>query len=289
MNAPDLTKALRGRWLDGYGIGCCPSHDDHTPSLSISSGENDKILVKCHAGCDQRDVIAALMARGLWHGPARRPLRPENRQKNNRTESDQQKADRSAAALAIWQSTIPAAGTLAEAYLASRGLTLPLRPSLRFHRGLKHPSSGMWPCMVALVTRGADDLPLAIHRTFLARDGAGKAPVKPQKMMFGPCRGGAVRLGVLGGLLMVGEGIETCFAAMQSTGHPAWAALSTSGLCALDLPDTVRDVIVLADGDPPGERAAQAAAIRWRAEGRSVRVATPPAGCDFNDLLRQPG
>jgi hypothetical protein len=48
--------------------------------------------------------------------------------------------------------------------------------------------------MVALVTRGADGTPLAIHRTFLARDGGGKAPVDPQKMMLGPCRGGAVRL-----------------------------------------------------------------------------------------------
>jgi hypothetical protein len=41
---------------------------------------------------------------------------------------------------------------------------------------------------VGLVTRGSDDTPLAIHRTFLARDGSGKAPVDPQKMMLGPCR-----------------------------------------------------------------------------------------------------
>src|SRR6202035_1213606 len=31
---------------------------------------------------------------------------------------------------------------------------------------------------------------------------------------------------------MVGEDIETCLAAMQATGHVAWAALSTSGLRA---------------------------------------------------------
>ena len=74
--------------------------------------------------------------------------------------------------------------------------------------------------MVALVTRGADDTPLAIHRTFLARDGGGKAPVDPQKMMLGPCRGGAVRLAEPGDVLMVGEGIETCLAAMRATGHP---------------------------------------------------------------------
>ena len=139
--------------------------------------------------------------------------------------------------------------------------------------------------MVALVTRGADDTPLAIHRTFLARDGAGKAPVDPQKMMLGPCRGGAVRLAEPGDVLMVGEGIETCLAAMQATGHPAWAALSTSGLRTLDLPDDVRDVIVLADGDDAGEAAARDCAWRWKREGRRVRIARPPQGMDFNDML----
>jgi hypothetical protein len=85
---------------------------------------------------------------------------------------------------------------------------------------------------------------------------------------------------------MVGEGIETCLAAMQATDHAAWAALSTSGLRSLDLPREVRNVIVLADGDDPGEAAAQACAWRWKREGRRVRIARPPRGMDFNDLLK---
>jgi len=139
--------------------------------------------------------------------------------------------------------------------------------------------------MVALVTRGSDDTPLAIHRTFFARDGGGKAPVDPQKMMLGPCRGGAVRLAAPGDVLMVGEGIETCLAAMQASGHPAWAGLSTSGLRSLDLPANVRDVIVLADGDDAGEAAARDCALRWKREGRRVRIARSPQGTDFNDML----
>lgn len=180
---------------------------------------------------------------------------------------------------------MPADGTLVETYLASRGLHLPPPNTLRFHTGLKHPSGGIRPAMVALVTRGADDAPLAIHRTFLSRDGRGKAPIEPQKMMLGPCRGGAVHLGVPGDVLMVGEGIETCLAAMLATGHLAWAALSTSGLRTLDLPRDVRDVIVLADGDDPGEAAARDCAWRWKREGRRVRIARPPQGMDFNDTL----
>lgn len=100
-----------------------------------------------------------------------------------------------------------------------------------------------------------------------------------------------MRLCEPGEVLMVGEGIETCLAAMQATGNPAWAALSTSGLRALDLPDHVREVIVLADGDDPGEAAARACALRWKSQGRRVRIARSPRGMDFNDVLlrRAPG
>jgi hypothetical protein len=193
---------------------------------------------------------------------------------------------RSEVALAIWQSSKSAAGTPVEIYLASRGMYMSPPDTLRFHPGLKHSSGGVWPAMVALVTNGMDGTPLAIHRTFLALDGGGKAPVTPQKMMLGPCRGGAVRLAEPGNLLMVGEGIETCLAAMLASGHPTWAALSTSGLRSLDLPKELRDVIVLADGDEAGEAAARECALRWKFQGRRVRIARPPQGMDFNDMLR---
>ena len=198
---------------------------------------------------------------------------------------DQNDHKRGEAALALWQVAKPGRGTLVETYLASRGLHLPPPNALRFHTGLKHPSGGVWPAMLALVTRGYDGAPLAIHRTFLARDGAGKAAVEPSKMMLGPCRGGVVRLAEPGDVLMVAEGIETCLAAMLASGHPAWAALSTCGLRALDLPKNVLDVIVLADGDDAGETAARDCAFRWKGEGRRVRIARPPQGMDFNDML----
>lgn len=38
---------------------CCPAHDDRTPSLSITPTD-DRILLKCHAGCATADVVAAL-------------------------------------------------------------------------------------------------------------------------------------------------------------------------------------------------------------------------------------
>jgi hypothetical protein len=286
MTAEAVAKALGGRKAGAAWMARCPAHDDRAPSLTITHARDGKVLVHRHAGCDQQDVIAAIRARGVWEASEQRSirfLRRFDRKPPSEPHSDAMK--RREAALAIWRDSHSAEGTLVETYLRSRGLTLFASLSIRFHAGLKHPSGGVWPTMVALVADGVSGDPIGIHRTFLAREGNGKAPVDPAKMMLGPCRGGAVRLGPADDALMVGEGIETCLAAMQVSGNSAWAALSTSGLRALELPREVRDVLVLADGDDPGEAAAQEGAWRWKREGRRVRIAHPPQGMDFNDLL----
>jgi putative DNA primase/helicase len=53
----------------------CPAHDDREPSLSLRDVDG-KVLVHCHAGCDQRSVIEALKGLGLWpNGEAHQPRR----------------------------------------------------------------------------------------------------------------------------------------------------------------------------------------------------------------------
>ena len=58
----------------------CPAHGDENPSLSLNEGDAGKILVHCHAGCDQTEVIQALMDRDLWPSrtisPGTSPTRP---------------------------------------------------------------------------------------------------------------------------------------------------------------------------------------------------------------------
>ena len=41
-------------------IALCPAHEDKNPSLSITSGEDGRILLKCHAGCSAEAVTGAL-------------------------------------------------------------------------------------------------------------------------------------------------------------------------------------------------------------------------------------
>ena len=43
----------------------CPAHKDNNPSLSIRDADG-KVLLHCHAGCSQSNVIDALQSMGLW-------------------------------------------------------------------------------------------------------------------------------------------------------------------------------------------------------------------------------
>lgn len=285
MTLEKLIRALQARAAGRGWTARCPAHDDRTPSLSITESLG-KILVHCHAGCPQDQVIDRLRSMGLWPEPAR-AFSPMTRSgPRQRSDTGRHDSNRTLEALRLWSEAQPAIGSLVEVYLQSRHITLPPPASLRFHRSLWHPDGDCWPAMVALVTDGKSGTPRAIHRTYLARDGRGKAPVASAKMMLGPCKGGAVRLAEPEDLLMVGEGIETALSAMQARRCPAWAALSTSGLVGLELPAHVKSVTILADGDDGGEKAAQSSAYRWKREGRHVRIARPPKGMDFNDLLQ---
>jgi putative DNA primase/helicase len=67
MNAQHIAKGL-GKFKSSAGgfVAPCPAHDDKNPSLSISDGEKGKVLVHCHAGCEQQAVVDALKRRNLW-------------------------------------------------------------------------------------------------------------------------------------------------------------------------------------------------------------------------------
>ena len=257
----------------------CTSHGqgrgDRNPSLSLATDDTGRLLVKCFAGCDAREVLAAIRSRGLigdvpertasavLTGKVTRP--PEFKKDNTRTK----------AARRIWRGARPAKGTIAETYLRSRAITIPPPASLRFHSDLWHRESNLPYAVMATAVQGCNGRVVGVHRTCLCPSGGSKAPVKPAKKVLGPSAGGAVRLASAGEALQVTEGIETALAALQATAQPTWVALSTNGLKALVLPPGVQRVTILADGDIPSEVAAQAAAKQWIRDSREVCIARP--------------
>ena len=285
MRAKKFVRALGGRWHGGYGMACCPTHRDRKPSLSVRE-KNGRLRLYCFAGCQPAKVESALRARGLLQGAAY--SHPDTRF-SRQLASNADDLRRTQYWLQIWNESVRAAGTVVEErYLLNRGIKPPIPDVLRLHPALKHvPSGKVYPTMIALMTDGVTGDPRGIHRTYLSPDGTGKAPVVPDKMMLGPSGGCAVRLRVAPGPLLIGEGIETCLSAMQATGHATWAALSAPGVRALDLPPDAQDIVLIPDRDDAGAglEAARHAAHRWVRQGRQVRIAEPPPGLDFNDLL----
>jgi len=51
---------------DGSWNTVCPAHNDKGPSLTVSEGNGGRLLVHCHSGCRQEDVIDALKRQDLW-------------------------------------------------------------------------------------------------------------------------------------------------------------------------------------------------------------------------------
>ena len=200
-------------------------------------------------------------------------------------------SSRGIAARRAWDKTRPLAGTVAERYLDARGVGHVVgAPALRFHSGLSHPSApGRFPCLVAGV-QDAGGRFLGIQRTYLAVDGFGKADVEPVRASLGSLAGGAVRLAEsIGDRLLVGEGVETTTAAalVLDWRGGAWAALGTSGLRAVEIPERVRHVTIAADRDAKGGGQLAAAALgeRLMDEGRSVAIELPPFVGDWCDVL----
>jgi putative DNA primase/helicase len=266
-----------------YGQCPCCSYEG-----AFSVVEQDgRILFHCHVGCTQDEVMQALREWEVWGNPATQVFEVPSDHPMGEYASSLKVGSRDAA-LAMWQRSQPAPGTVVENYLRARGYTGPIPGALHYVAG-KHSSDEQFhPLMLAAAVDLVNLAITGVHRTFLRPDGSGKAPIEPSKMSLGDVRGGGVPLlfAPIGQELAVSEGIETGLSVLQAIEIPTVAALSTGGLKALRLPTSVKKVWIAADPDEPGIKAAQAAAQRWHGEGRTVRIVRPPAGQDFNDLAR---
>jgi len=57
MSAAEIAKALHGYRAGQWWRCRCPAHQGRSASLALRDG-NSRLLVKCWAGCDPRDVLA---------------------------------------------------------------------------------------------------------------------------------------------------------------------------------------------------------------------------------------
>jgi len=265
LHGPEAGRGAAGKWTDA------------------ATGEHGDLLdlIARARGLDSlRDVMAE--ARRFLSLPA--PQRPEPRAPVAAGSPD--------AARRLFYAGQRIKGTLAETYLRARGITyLDDLPALRFHprcyyRADENAPVETWPAMLAAVT-DLDGTITGVHRTWLARDGSGKAPIATPRRAMGQLLGNGVRFGAVQEVVAVGEGIETILALRHVLpAMPMIAALSASHLTALVLPASLRRIYISQDNDDAGTRAAESLADR--AGHHSIEpIVLRPRARDFDDDLRQ--
>lgn len=185
-------------------------------------------------------------------------------------------------------------GTLAGTYLRKRGLTdLRDTDSLRFHPDCYYRPEGegpteTWPALIGKITDLEGNL-TGVHRTWLRRDGSGKAPLDPPRKAMGDLLGNAVRFGHAQDVIAAGEGIETVLSLRQILPKmPMVAALSAGHLAAILFPATLRRLYIIRDNDPAGDGARDSLIARANEVGIETITLSPMLG-DFNDDLMGPG
>jgi hypothetical protein len=194
------------------------------------------------------------------------------------------------AARRLFASAKPILRTIAETYLRSRGIAgVRDLDCLRFHarcyyRAHDSAPRETWPALVAAAT-DLDGALTGVLRTWLARDGFGKAPLTAPRRALGRLLGSGVRFGRATDVMAAGEGLETMLSLrVVLPTMPMVAALSSAHLAALILSPGLRRLYIARDNDRAGHRAAEALGIRASADGIEDIVLTPYAD-DFNTDL----
>ena len=201
------------------------------------------------------------------------------------------------AAQRLFASAKPIPGTLAAIYLRSRGIAdVHDLPALRFHpscfyRAHEGAPRESWPALVAAVT-DLDGAITGVLRTWLARDGSGKAPLATPRRSMGRLLAHGVRLGDAKDILAAGEGLETMLSLrVVLPALPVVAALSATHLAAFIPPSGLRRLYIARDNDRVGRRAAEMLSARADAEGIEALVLTPhwdDFNTDLTTLGREP-
>lgn len=186
-------------------------------------------------------------------------------------------------ALWLYRASEPATGTAVQAYLRSRGITMPLPATVRF---LPAQKPEQHPAM--LVPFGIPDEPepgiitiseeniTAVQLVLLAANGTGKANTEPNKLTIASPAGMPLVAAAMGDAMSLGiaEGFEDALSIHQATGLGAWASGGASFMPKLApaVPDYTEAVTIFAHADEAGQRHARELADLLHTRGIEIRI-----------------
>jgi DNA primase len=284
----DLTLSKNGR----HWIGCCPFHDERTPSFAVYDDEDNPHYhcYGCRANGDIIDWVAFDQGWDVQKDFGKilqwlvetEPIRTSELPRRSKAELAALAARNREIALNLWEAARPYPRKAIERWLDVRcGLKLPPNPILRWHPGSARYRSSI----MALMTDPTSWQPTGIHQTFPALDGSRTA----ERKMLGSQ--GVVQLAPLvDGQVAIAEGIEKAIAIMQKfVGGPTsvWSVCNAGGMASFPLMEG-RRLTVFSDNDDAGKEAAQEVAYRWRSAGlEAIIYYPPPEDDDWEDTARR--
>ncbi|MDQ0301399.1 DUF7146 domain-containing protein [Ancylobacter polymorphus] len=227
-------------WEDGWVCATCADGGDVFKLVMLHEEVGFMEAVRILGGAEEVDPEVA----------ARRQREAEEKRAKDEAAERQRREKEMTRCERLFDRAKPIAGTLAQAYLESRGLAVD--PSwtfdLRFMRGLPYygfatteaedrEPLGDFPVMLAAIRDHQGRL-IGVHRTFLEA-GTG-LKLKPPgdrgrnkaKKISGEQMGGLIRLSAMGPRLAMGEGIETSrsWRVLRPAGGREWAVAAAVSL-----------------------------------------------------------
>ena len=291
--------AIIGRDIDLRQVGnelhgLCPFHKEKTPSFQVIPAKSFYHCQGCEAHGDAIDWLEK------FRGQSHRDAVQELSESVGMVGGTEERPGKVGSHAELWRRSTPP-GAYVIAYLRSRGFEMTTPPGiLRQIEALTHVDGQnrrhQYPAIIAPVikelgTPGASLDPVAVHRIYLAANGAGKAPVDTAKKALGSIAGGFIPLLIRDEPeLSLTEGIEDAIAVGLSVGGSVWATISSGNMHKVvgAIPANVRTLRIFADNDTAGRKAAEETVAAWRklrGPAANVVVVYPPEGTkDVNDL-----
>lgn len=254
---------------NGGFVGHCPIHDDKNPSLSIKEVDG-KVLVHCHAGCPQNELID-YFAEDLWiisddderddMTNCSDALVDEVIEMNEKDTRDAEMEENYTedAIFEMWYGAYELKPfDPASKYLKSRGLevnsqlkNLKYLPSCKY---IESHTTKIFPALIASIQNSSGER-VGLQRIYLDKEG-NKAIVSNQKKIIGEIQGGYVELNndSTKEVTHLAEGIETGLAIFNTFKQRTICSLSATNLskALTDETSKMKIIHIWADKDKSG-------------------------------------
>ena len=243
--------------------GCCPCHDDSTPSLSLTQRPDGSPMFHCHAGCTQEEITSYFRIHTSWPSSVSSVSKEIDPKVEMIIKSSKEISDNSPVKM----------------YLKSRSLETHEFESLLWNPNLFYEKSPNGDevyhnALIGKIINNNEEI-VGVQRIYLNEKGE-KLP-KNSKKVLGKFKGAYCPIGKKSIRIHITEGIENGLTINQATGERTLALISASNFKNFVPPFYTKEVCIWADKDKSqtGQKVAYSLAKELFKKGFKVKLLIP--------------